>query len=376
MALQAKLYLKLFIKCRIASLNIYFNSQCLKRGVTPKFVSIKSCSSSPAAQHAISTAKKVWVQKEVKMWYSKREAICHYLFILHMELCSKLHPAEFQVWEDRVRSRTKSICDAKRKVLNQKLYILSRVLRNSDTQSNPKLRSCDHKFAPRVVNLSNSDLSPSNLVLLNKGLKYAPVIPTTTNGYKNLAADCDTALSREPIGTKQLIANIISEDIKKPPFYSSRPVREDLTLKMLKKVIKEGELAVVKADKGNSTVIMDRENYISKCQNFIASTNSENLLKDPTPSYQRLVKGGVEVEALWVKKDRQRSKEQSLVGCNETVFSSYLGSLAASIIPSPYVWGRRMVSYGISSSSRPELMPQDTILLSRMPLEDAAMEPR
>ncbi|XP_071439198.1 uncharacterized protein, partial [Hetaerina americana] len=120
----------------------------------------------------------------------------------------------------------------------------------------------ENTFSPRVVNLSKCNLSDPALNLLHKGLKYAPALPISTKTYKNLAADCEVALSGEILGTKQLMADIISADMKKTPSNFQRPSTDAATLENLSTQIEEEQLTIIRADNGNSIVILDKENYI------------------------------------------------------------------------------------------------------------------
>jgi hypothetical protein len=60
MALQAKLYLKLSVKYRIAALNIFFDSKCLKNRAIPAYIRIRASSSSTTANNkAVENLKKI-----------------------------------------------------------------------------------------------------------------------------------------------------------------------------------------------------------------------------------------------------------------------------------------------------------------------------
>ncbi|XP_071442920.1 uncharacterized protein, partial [Hetaerina americana] len=260
MAIQAKLFLKLSVQCRIASLNIYFNSKCIEYGVTPKYISIKAISSSTAAQRAVSIAEKVWIRTELKTWYRKRDSLYYYLYHLHAELSHKLHPVEFSVLDDRVRSLAVAVADKKRAVINHKLLRLTSVSQESSVSDPSPQIHCEHQFATRVVNLSKCEISPDVLSLLNKGLKFAPAIPISSKGYKNLATDCEVALSNQPRGIKHLVADTIITDIKNHSIPARRS-SEGVILKSLRDLKAENQLVLSKADKGNCTVILDRDDY-------------------------------------------------------------------------------------------------------------------
>ncbi|XP_071445622.1 zinc finger protein 431-like [Hetaerina americana] len=168
----------------------------------------------------------------------------------------------FSVLDDRVRSLAVAVADKKRAVINHKLLRLTSVSQESSVSDPSPQIHCEHQFATRVVNLSKCEISPDALSLLNKGLKFAPAIPISSKGYKNLATDCEVALSNQPRGIKHLVADTIITDIKNHSIPARRSSEGEI-LKSLRDLKAENQLVLSKADKGNCTVILDRDDYTS-----------------------------------------------------------------------------------------------------------------
>ena len=77
----------------------FFINRCLKVGVFPKFVDVKTKSTSPASTKALQVAKTIWLKLEMKKWLAKRDALSHYLALLWTRLVRELHPVEWSLFE-------------------------------------------------------------------------------------------------------------------------------------------------------------------------------------------------------------------------------------------------------------------------------------
>ena len=132
-----------------------------------------------------------------------------------------------------------------------------------------------------VVNLSSKTVS--QLLVLSKGLKFAPaptkipvphIIASVENTLKNVPADQVTSIRQKVTGllNKACLprSNLIEEDVS-----AVRQLKQD------------NELAVVQADKGRATVVIDRMEYEDKMKALLSGRSTyEVLRKDPSPALQ------------------------------------------------------------------------------------------
>jgi hypothetical protein len=262
----------------------------LKLGVTPNYVSIKigaSSTSSQSAKCAVKKAERIWVQLELKAWFSKRAAMSHYLYLLRTELCWKLHRMEMDYLEDSARTRASDIALKKKNAIRNKLDLLCRRQRViPDAAETSVLDMTEFKFHPRMVNFSSHTFTTPEEEILNKGMKFAPHRPLSHDRVKNLLVDCEVSLWREKNGTKQLVA----DNLRKNILTTSKPPLNNITTSSvhhLIETVKSKNLVISKSDKGNSIVIMDRIDYVDKCNNFISGNDFQLLHKDPTSSFQK-----------------------------------------------------------------------------------------
>ena len=73
--------------------------------------------------------------------------------------------------------------------------------------------------------------------------------------------------------------------------YLARP-NENLSpgqYKAIKSLKERGSIVILKADKGNATVVMDKEEYHKKCLTLLQPPTYVPLLKDPTARVERRV---------------------------------------------------------------------------------------
>jgi hypothetical protein len=65
--------------------------------------------------------------------------------------------------------------------------------------------------------------------------------------------------------------------------------RQQYNLNQLKKILKNNNLTIVKADKTKAIVIINKERLQKKVNNFITENQMQPLNKDPTETYQKQV---------------------------------------------------------------------------------------
>jgi len=134
-----------------------------------------------------------------------------------------------------------------------------------------------------VVNLSSKTLSISQLSVLSRGLKFARaptmilvphIIASVKDRLKNVPADQVTSIRQKVTGL-----------LKKTCLPRSNLTEEEVSA--VRQLKQDNELAVVQADKGRPTVVMDRMEYEDKMKALLSGRLTyEVLRKDPSPALQ------------------------------------------------------------------------------------------
>ncbi|XP_045501401.1 uncharacterized protein LOC123698697 [Colias croceus] len=180
------------------------------------------------------------------------------------------------ILDNRAHSKFKSCTDKQK----QKFEKLLAKKNNSMSSEYPNVTECQPQVTA-VVNLSKQILDNKTIEVLNRGLNFAPApqkIPC-----EEIISHVEDTLFKNNILKED--AEAIRQDIScvlrtcKPPKPNiSRS--ESIALKHLRK---NEDIIVLRADKGNATVIMDTSDYNNKMSEILSDENTyKKVDKDPT----------------------------------------------------------------------------------------------
>lgn len=79
--------------------NIKFNKTCKEHNLIPKYIHLKTNSKQQTARDAVENAKKLWLEKEIKFLYKKKNTLNIQTYNLHLE-ASKIFN---NIWTDIFR---------------------------------------------------------------------------------------------------------------------------------------------------------------------------------------------------------------------------------------------------------------------------------
>jgi hypothetical protein len=154
----------------------------------------------------------------------------------------------------------------------------------------------------RKENLTDVTLKDEEMQLLNKGLKY-DLHFRQKQWIQTLAIEADTAINTLPdkdqCYLRQLVANNIKVLINKQKAnkeqrvttHTKRQYQEWNTLRNIKHKMEQNQLIITKADKGNTLVIMYKDEYYKKkTEEFINNNNFNKLPSNITNKVQRNIR--------------------------------------------------------------------------------------
>lgn len=210
----------------------------------------------------------------------------------YLELSNATHPAILNNILDEINTSIKRIIRNKKSTLRKKLNHLVNLQKSKEMAI-----LFDFEFYPRVINQTSIVFSNDEMSLLNKGLKY------------NLSCSKNKNLFNVFINAEMAIKSIPNEDDRNSARYViSRKLsckndrstktnnianihrQEQLSIKSIKEKLESNQAILCKADKGTTTVIMYKTDYITKVNNFIQNNGIIELMKDPTSNYQRKIR--------------------------------------------------------------------------------------
>lgn len=264
------------VKSKIANVNadIRFLKDCKRLEVFPNFICLKSNSKSVASRKAINFAKRKWLDSEIKYQYSKLGKLELEAYDLHLSLSKNLNVIQNKEWIEYL-VKIEEVIQHKlvKKVASQKKK-LSKLLpvKEVPPKSNPDLI---------VKNESSQTFNNNEIVFLNQGLKHnlnfkkAPV--------DEIIVGIESAIKFMDESSKNYIRNAckiqISENIQRNPQSFEFSKKDYDTIKSLR----NKDCFYLKADKGNSVVIMDKGDYFNRVGDMISAGSYKELNKNPLP---------------------------------------------------------------------------------------------
>ena len=129
-----------------------------------------------------------------------------------------------------------------------------------------------------VINLSSKPLSQHERAILNKGPKFAPTpcqIP-----HKDIVAEVEAAITNLPDTAKHSIRTSTASILNRSRLPQHRNTTKD-EMKALNNLKKDKSRVVMKADKGNCLVVMDRSEYDEKMKSMLSDRDTYEIVEKP-----------------------------------------------------------------------------------------------
>jgi hypothetical protein len=254
--------------------------------LTPSYAKIKIPNTSPAHKHTQKKITTIRIKDEIKFLHCKKQELNSKIYQLHLVLANhwgKLWP-HMQL---KIENNLLKDCRVRYRNLDDKIKHLS----HQQTHTHPP----NHRFHPRVVNMTNISFSDPEMALLQKGPKYNLHNKPKT-WIQNLALEAETAISQLPISERETYRQRTAERITilqdnnklTPPNFSTQTERK--TIQNIKTKLNNNEAMIAKADKSNSLVILPIPQYETKIDNFIKENQFQTKATDPTKSFQSQVR--------------------------------------------------------------------------------------
>jgi hypothetical protein len=198
--------------------------------------------------------------------------------------------------------------------MKEKYNTLNKKLNKLKVDNEIHQQHSNHLFYQRIENMSNIELTSEEKALLSKGLKYN-MHQKQKNWVKTLAIEADSAVDlldpHEQTYMRQRIAYCLRNLTDKNTRNNARNTKlasvEKKVIRDLKQKLEENNLMVTKADKGNTLIIMSKDEYHLKIQDFITQNTFTKIRQNYTSVQQKEVKTGINTCRLTIRqKDKWR----------------------------------------------------------------------
>lgn len=297
-ACQAKCIInfkKLKTKLLLVSEDIRFNKKCLNLDITPKYARIKIRNTSASAVRTQRLAERGWVNFEIRRLHARKNVINYQLYKAHLEFLNTVHPGLVQPTLQKINNMLWPVIIKKKLKLSRKIDHLIKTRKDLSATNDAKYQSCPHTFYTRLYNCTNITFTDAETNTLNKGLKF------------NLPNLKHNSLSRGILQSESIIKSIPEQDLRNDARsnikrsynkFTSNASIDNTTLSFkqdrknllsIKEKLNSNNAFVTKADKGNTVVVMYKDEYDIKVRQFLEDNNIIPLEKDPTPDFAKQI---------------------------------------------------------------------------------------
>ena len=255
-----------------------FNLRCLKSSIIPTSLRIKSPVSTNRAQAAASRVSRIFLQERVKTSQKVKNNATLATDDYRTQLQNIMSTEDFATTERICKNTAEKTFQRFKERQSRKF---SQLRSRQETNCLP-VRNGREQW---VVNLSDYILSTHEQAVLAKGPRFAvtPSIKTI-----DFAAPIETALqiSKATEQDKETVRVKVCEILKrarKPADNLSKDER-----KAIKAIRENDKIRILKADKGNATVVLNATDYDEKVRDLLDVQAAYKLLKkDPTRTIER-----------------------------------------------------------------------------------------
>jgi len=209
--------------------NIYFNKQCIKNKVVPKYAQIKIPNTSPTSLNTTQKVQILRIKEEIKFLHKKKEQLNRELYTRHLQAAQEWGKA-WEIIQESIQESINREMEKKYKTMDEKLKKL--------IQSQSYKPSTSTQFYPRVVNKTNIHFSDDELGLLNKGLKYN-LSKKHEHWISNLALEVETAVTLLPPGEQDYIRHQVAKNVKILYQQNASRTHNDIKAKKEDKILKQ-----------------------------------------------------------------------------------------------------------------------------------------
>lgn len=286
--------------------NLYFNKTCKEKNLIPNYINVKTNTKTRNALESVTIAQKTWLNREIKLLYIKKNTINEQLYKLHLE-AAHLFRNEWSLINNDIQIKLKTELDKKYVTLNKKIEKL--LLKQNENEAKSHNHNHNIKFFPRVVNLSSPNLTPEENSILELGYKH-DLTPHIIEKIKSITIDAETALAKYDLSQQESLRNQIANNLKKAYTTIDTPNNKNKELKTitsLNKKMKQNNIINTKADKGNSIILINKDDYIAKTLKFFNENNINEINKDPTEKYYNQIKKAIKTNDLILNDNERKS---------------------------------------------------------------------
>ena len=241
----------------------------MKFQLKPSFVSFKLNTSSLSQRTRLERwMTRKWLDSERRSWFCTKAKQQDLLRRSSNRLSLVLSANEYKKLQESTLQLQRSAHAQMRDKKLKKLQLLTN-RKSLDTANSRRIPS---QLAPSVINLTQETIPTNEMSLLKKGKKFA-VPPSCTKEHleTTLISDLVAGTRNDRRISKDRIKDLITDTISILDNPSSLHSR---SYNALKKRLKQKDLVIAKADKGETLVLLNRDDYDRKIKDFLTQSGA------------------------------------------------------------------------------------------------------
>ena len=270
--------------------NIWFNKECKKNNIIPKYATIKNKAYSNPSWKSKKQYSLIRINNELKFLYFKKHNLA--LKLYHQELCNmKFFGHYWHNIKQNMLEKLSTFVKKKYEDLNHKLRNLSHRNVPIDTVTG----SPSFQFQNPVKNLTEINFNQNELSHIEKAYKSNFQQPKLNSQIDTIIAEVEHIIQSSNNEDKNSIKFEIKQQLEKHIQNNNNQLGEHKTFnhKTMRQVlqkVKDNNLTIGKADKGNIITIDSKDNIIQKTNTFLENPIYMKLKSDPTARFQKQLK--------------------------------------------------------------------------------------
>ena len=250
---------KTMIKYSTYTNHLRFSLHCHRNNILPKDLELKSRIETERSKIILQRAGKLLLQEWIHINHVIRDRLKNSIEQLKGKILESIAPKEFHLVEKiHENSYKKSFELIKKRHIRKFNELISK---NKVTQGATNITD-KRKW---IINMSSRHLTHIETDLLAKGLNFS--ITSKTLPYKDIIATVEDAvkdLEKEEADTIRTKVSLTLQNSKSSKGNLSKNER-----KTLKELQSDTSIVILPADKGRSTVILNRKDYLEKCMDHL-----------------------------------------------------------------------------------------------------------
>ena len=259
--------------------HLRFSLRCHHNNLIPNDLYLKSKLKTPKSKQILERASHQLLQDRIHINHNRRNRIKTSLDKQTDHIQSILQPEHHN---QLVTYHNNTYENETKKVKNRHLKKFNNLLKKHLHQQPPAENTIDK--SKWIVNLSSKTLTPAEENLLQNGVNYSitPQTIPTADIIAKVETAIRTLLDREEVENTRAKTSLILQKAKLPK--KNLPTEQK---KALHSPREDNSIIILPAVKGRSTVILNKQDYINRCQDHLNNGPYTKIQKDPTESVKK-----------------------------------------------------------------------------------------